>query len=40
MVAPEYELLVIFNGWNINDRAEKSTFRVLQDRLIPALKNE
>ena len=40
MVAPEYELIVVFNGWNINDRAEKSTFRVLQDRLIPALRNK
>ena len=26
MVAPEYKLIVIFNGWNINDKAEKSTF--------------
>ena len=39
MVAPEYNLIVVFNGWNINDKAEKSTWSVLQDRLIPALKN-
>lgn len=39
MVAPEYNLIVVFNGWNINDKPEKSTWSVLQDRLIPVLKN-
>lgn len=39
MVAPEYNLIVVFNGWNINDKPEKSTWSVLQDRLIPLLRN-
>lgn len=39
MVTPEYNLIVVFNGWNINDKTEKSTWRVLQDRIIPALKS-
>lgn len=39
MVAPEYNLIVVFNGWNINDKPEKSTWSVLQDRLIPILRN-
>ncbi|MFD1161717.1 serine hydrolase domain-containing protein [Hwangdonia seohaensis] len=38
MIAPEYNLVIVFNGWNINDEPEKSTYRVLQDRIIPALK--
>ncbi|MCM4166113.1 hypothetical protein DHD08_00265 [Arenibacter sp. H213] len=37
MMAPEYNLIIVFNGWNINDEPEKSTWRVLQDRIIPAL---
>ncbi|MFZ1808775.1 MAG: serine hydrolase [Cyclobacteriaceae bacterium] len=37
MMAPEYNMLVVFNGWNIHDRAEKSTWNVLQDRILPGL---
>ncbi|MFL0351988.1 serine hydrolase domain-containing protein [Xanthomarina sp. GH4-25] len=40
MMAPEYNLIIVFNGWNINYEPEKSTWRVLQDRIIPTLKNE
>lgn len=39
MIMPEYDIIVLFNGWNINDKTEKSTWEVLQDRIIPALKN-
>jgi len=39
MVVPEYNLIVVFNGWNINDKPEKFTWSVLQDRIIPVLKN-
>lgn len=39
MVAPEYDLIVVFNGWNINESAEKSTRHVLQDRILPRLQN-
>ncbi len=37
MMVPEYSLIVVFNGWNINEESDKSAWRVLQDRLIPAL---
>ena len=37
MVAPEYDLIVLFNGWNIHEKPEKSTWKVLQDRIIPVL---
>ncbi|MGP1993903.1 serine hydrolase domain-containing protein [Zobellia laminariae] len=40
MIAPEYNLIIVFNGWNINDEPEKSTYRVLQNRIIPALKTK
>ncbi len=40
MMSPEYNLIVVFNGWNINDEPEKSTWRVLQDRIISTLKNK
>lgn len=40
MVAPEYNLIIVFNGWNINDEPKKSTWRVLQDRIIPTLKSK
>ncbi|MBC2846263.1 serine hydrolase domain-containing protein [Winogradskyella flava] len=38
MIALEYDLIIVFNGWNINDAPEKSTRKVLQDRIIPLLK--
>ncbi len=40
MMAPEYNLIVVFNGWNINNEPEKSTWSVLQDRIIPAIKKK
>ncbi|MBM1106920.1 serine hydrolase [Aurantibacter crassamenti] len=40
MMAPEYNLIIVFNGWNINAMPDKSTWRVLQDRIIPTLKNQ
>lgn len=39
MVAPEYNLIVVFNGWNINEKTEKSTWKVLQDRILPSLRD-
>ncbi|WP_242156959.1 serine hydrolase domain-containing protein [Aestuariivivens sediminis] len=38
MVVPDKKLFVVFNGWNINKKPEKSTFNVLVKRLLPALK--
>ncbi|REE24863.1 CubicO group peptidase (beta-lactamase class C family) [Winogradskyella pacifica] len=40
MMAPEDNLIIIFNGWNINDEPQKSTYSVLQDRIIPTLKKK
>jgi len=40
MIAPEYHLIIVFNGWNINEEPAKSTWSVLQDRIIPTLTNK
>lgn len=37
MIAEEYDLIVVFNGWSIHDRTEKSSWRAMQERIIPAL---
>jgi len=37
LVAPEYEIVVVFNGWNIHGGARASTWRALQERIIPAI---
>ncbi len=37
MVAPEYQTMVVFNGWNIHARPQKSSWLVLRDRIIPAI---
>lgn len=38
MVAPAYDLIVVFNGWNIHDRPEKLTSRALEERIIPGIR--
>ncbi len=38
MVVPQYDLIVVFNGWNIHDRPEKSSWRVLEERIIPGIR--
>ena len=40
MVVPDKNLFVVFNGWNINDQPEKSTFNVLVNRILPALEQK
>jgi CubicO group peptidase (beta-lactamase class C family) len=37
MVAPEYDIVVVFNGWNLHKKGDKSTLRVLKDVIIPSL---
>lgn len=37
MIAPEYDVVVVFNGWNIHERPSMSSYRALQDRLLPAM---
>jgi hypothetical protein len=37
-VVPEYDLVAVFNGWNIHGDADQSTWRALQERILPAAK--
>ncbi len=37
MISPEHDLIVVFNGWNHHDIPEKSTWDVLQSRIIPSI---
>ncbi len=38
MVAPEYDLIVVFNGWNIHSNKNLlSSYAALKDRIIPAV---
>ena len=38
MVAPEYDLVLVFNGWNIHyNKYPLSSFDALKDRIIPAV---
>lgn len=36
-VVPELDLIVVFNGWNIHDTPEKSSWTVLEERILPAV---
>ncbi|NNF33447.1 MAG: serine hydrolase [Saprospiraceae bacterium] len=36
-VAPNYDLIVVFNGWNIHDQAEKSCWSAFEDLILPAM---
>ena len=39
MVAPEYDLVVVFNGWDIHyNEHPLSSFQALKDRIIPAVR--
>lgn len=38
MVAPEYDIVVVFNGWRIHRPGEKSTYDVLEEIILPSLK--
>ena len=37
LVAPEYDIVAVFNSWNIHERPEKSTYSLLQERILPAV---
>jgi CubicO group peptidase (beta-lactamase class C family) len=37
MVAPAYDVVVVFNAWNIHEQPELSSWRALQDRILPAI---
>jgi CubicO group peptidase (beta-lactamase class C family) len=36
MVVPKKDLVLVFNGWNIHDDTEMSSWKALQDRILPA----
>ena len=36
-VAPDYNLIVLFNGWNIHKEPKKYSWAVMKDRIIPIL---
>lgn len=36
LVVPDYDIVAVFNGWNIHGGDYRSTYRVLQDRILPA----
>lgn len=38
LVAPKYDVVAVFNGWHIHGRAERSTYRALQERILPAIR--
>jgi CubicO group peptidase (beta-lactamase class C family) len=37
LVVPDYDLVAVFNGWNIHGGDYRSTWRALQDRILPAV---
>lgn len=37
LVAPEYDIVAVFNGWNTHEAPEMSTWRTLQERILPAV---
>ena len=36
LVVPDYDMVAVFNGWNIHGGDIRSTYRVLQERILPA----
>ena len=39
MVSPEHDLVLVFNGWDIRSEAPQGTWSVLQERIIPAIRD-
>lgn len=35
LVSPEHDIVAVFNGWNIHGRGNRSTWRALQERILP-----
>lgn len=38
MVAPQYDLVLVINGWNIHEYPKKYIYQVLQKRILPSTK--
>lgn len=37
LVVPALDIVAVFNGWNIHGQPERSTWRALQERILPAV---
>jgi hypothetical protein len=37
LVVPGYDVIAVFNGWHIHGGDFRSTYRALQNRLLPAM---
>ena len=37
MVSPEHDIVAVFNGWNIHEPTERSTWTALQERILPSV---
>lgn len=35
LVSPQHDIVAVFNGWNIHDPPNQSTWRALQERILP-----
>jgi len=35
LVSPEHDIVAVFNGWNIHGGGNRSTYRALQERILP-----
>jgi len=40
VVSPKFDIVMVFNSWSVHKKAEKSLYRVLEDIIIPAIKNK
>ena len=38
MVAPKHDIIVVFNGWDLHKEGDKSTYGILQERILPSMK--
>lgn len=37
MVSPAFDLLVVFNAWNLHDTPQKQSSKIMEERIIPSL---
>ena len=40
LVVPEHDIVAVFNAWNIHGDDVQSSWRVLQERILPAVRSE
>lgn len=39
LIVPEHDLVSVFNGWTLHQRAEMSSWAAMRDRIIPAVRD-